>query len=206
MSFPAKKPKNLNEFYKEYSQRLSEGLSSLDLNELQKAIDIIIKKIVDGGILYVCGNGGSAAISNHFFCDYLKGSSTDTNITPKIISLSSNIEIITAISNDLSYEKIFSYQLEKIAKKDDVILSISASGDSENIVQAIKFGIENNLSTIAMTGFKRGRSGKLADINLHIEGDNYGIIEDCHQTLMHIISQYIRVLNMPEELISEKNF
>ena len=206
MLFLKKKPKDLNDFYKKYIDNLLFGLNSVNLDELQKAVNIISDKIQNGGMLYVCGNGGSASISNHFLCDFMKGSSTDTKIKPRIISLSSNIEIITAISNDISYEKIFVYQLERIANKNDVILTISASGDSENVVQALKFGKKINLSTIAMTGFDGGRCSKLSDINLHVDVHNYGVVEDCHQSLMHIITQYIRILNMPNELIKERKF
>ena len=83
--------------------------------------------------IFVCGNGGSAAISNHFLCDHLKGISTNTNLLPKIISLSANIEVITAVANDIEYGDIFAFQLSRLAKPKDCLITISSSGNSKNI-------------------------------------------------------------------------
>jgi len=109
-------------------------------------------------------------------CDHLKGVQTDTNIRPRIISLSSTIETITAIANDISYDDVFLYQLQTMADKDDVLITISSSGDSENVVKASDRARENGLYVIAFTGVLGGRTAKLAHVNLHVDGDNYGII------------------------------
>ncbi len=206
MTFPDQMPSKLEDFFDGYIKRVSEAYHSVDLEKLDKAINIIENCIKNNKTLYVCGNGGSTSIANHFYCDYLKGTSTDTKLKPKIISLSSNTEIITAISNDISYDQIFAYQLERLSDKGDVILTISASGNSDNIVNAINFGRSNDLVTISMTGFEGGRSSQIADINIHVKGTNYGIVEDSHHSLMHIITQFIRVKNMPSNLISQKKF
>ena len=143
-------------------------------------------------MIYACGNGGSAAISGHMLCDFLKGIQTDTALRPRVVCLSSQLELITAIANDVGYGEVFAYQLKTMAEPGDVLISISSSGNSENIVRAIDWARQNGMGTIAMTGFSGGRSSKLADITLHVAAENYGIVEDVHQSMMHILAQYLR--------------
>ena len=139
-------------------------------------------------MVYSCGNGGSAAIANHLVCDHCKLVRTDTALIPRIYSLSTTVEVITAIGNDLSYDEIFVYQLRALAKPGDALITISSSGDSENIVRAALWAKENGLPVISMTGFSGGRSADIADVNLHVAADNYGVIEDVHQSLMHLLA------------------
>ena len=160
----------------------------------------------DGGIVYSCGNGGSAAIANHLVCDHCKLVRTDTDLTPRIVSLSTTVEIITAIGNDISYDEIFVYQVRALATPGDALITISSSGDSENIVRAASWAKKNNIPVISMTGFSGGRSADIADVNLHVSADNYGIIEDVHQSLMHVLAQYIRQAHMDEGLIRQRKF
>jgi phosphoheptose isomerase len=165
-----------------------------------------MKAYSDGRMVYSCGNGGSAAIANHLVCDHCKLVRTDTDLTPKIVSLSTTVEIITAIGNDISYDEIFAYQLDALAESDDVLVTISSSGDSENILRAIQVAKEKGMTVISMTGFSGGRSAKVADVNLHVAADNYGVIEDVHQSLMHLLAQYVRHLHMDEAVIRQRKF
>ena len=139
-------------------------------------------------------------------CDHCKLVQTDTQLTPRVVSLSATVEIITAIGNDISYDEIFLYQLRSLARPGDALITISSSGDSENIVRAAKWAKENGLSVISMTGFSGGRSAKIADVNLHVTADNYGVIEDAHQSLMHILAQYVRQAHMDEAVIKQRKF
>ena len=157
-------------------------------------------------MVYSCGNGGSAAIANHLVCDHCKAVQSDTGLRPRIYSLSATIEIMTAVSNDLSYDEVFVYQLRSLARPGDVLVAISSGGDSENIVRAVTWAKENGIPVIAMTGFFGGRSAALADVNLHVAAHNYGVIEDVHQSLMHILAQYIRQAHMDEETIKLRKF
>jgi phosphoheptose isomerase len=116
------------------------------------------------------------------------------------------VEIITAIGNDISYDEVFAYQLRSLAKPGDLLITISSSGDSENIVRTVQWAKANDVPVISMTGFNGGRSAELADVNLHVDADNYGIIEDVHQSLMHLLAQYIRQAHMDEETIRERKF
>jgi len=200
MKFPKKKFKKINLFYHEYIDFLNKTLKNIDLKKLKLASDLIEKKILKNKTIFVCGNGGSAAISNHFVCDYIKLLRLHTNLKPKVISLSTNVEVITAISNDFSYDKIFSSQLEYLAKKNDLLILISSSGNSKNIVNAIDYCKKNKIQTIGLSGFKGGHLDKHSTIGINLKSENYGISEDSHHILMHVIMQYLRLKYLKKKI------
>ncbi len=206
MTFPEQKFTSIAEYASAYFEQSRAALESIDGEKLDAAFRILDAAYGRGAQLYVCGNGGSASISNHLACDHSKGGQTDTDIKPKVISLATNIEMITAIANDISYDDIFVYQLQTLAKEGDVLMTVSSSGDSENVVRAAKWAKDLGLDVIALTGFDGGRSAKLATVNLHAAGDNYGVIEDAHQALMHILAQFIRLHHMDDATITERKF
>jgi len=206
MAFPDKKIDDIGRYAEGYFAQIMKAAASIDHEQLGKAAAILTRVYSEGGMVYSCGNGGSAAIANHLVCDHCKLVRTDTTLTSRIYSLSSTIEIITAIGNDYSYDDIFLYQLRALAKPGDALISISSSGNSENIVKAVKWAGENKIPVIALTGFSGGRSAALADVNLHVAADNYGVIEDVHQSIMHMLAQFIRQAHMDEHLIGERKF
>ena len=136
--FPKKKYLNIEDYSHEYFKFKNKILHDLNFNNLQQINDQILNCYKSGNILFSCGNGGSSSIANHFVCDHIKGVQSNTDLKPKVISLSNNIEIMTAISNDLSYEDVFSYQLDTLGNLNDILLVISSSGNSKNVVKAIK--------------------------------------------------------------------
>ena len=206
MTFPDEKFAAIGDYADAYFEKCKAAHASVDKGKLEAACKLLDGAYGRGAQLYVCGNGGSASISNHLACDHSKGAQTDTDLRPKVVSLSTNMETITAIANDISYDEIFVYQLRTLAEKDDVLLTISSSGDSENVVQAAQWAKENGLEVISFTGFEGGRTAGLATVNLHVDGDNYGVVEDTHQGLMHILAQYIRLGRMEEAVIRERKF
>lgn len=206
MTFPNEKYNSAQNYASAYFDKLNEAVSTVDTNMLEEAANLLTKNYSEGGIVYTCGNGGSAAIANHFVCDHCKLVQTDTNLTPRIVSLSSKIEIMTAIGNDISYDEIFVYQLRSLAKSGDALVTISSSGNSENIVRAAQWAKKNKIPVISMTGFSGGRSAEIADVNLHVEADNYGIIEDVHGSILHLLAQYVRQKHMDEEVIRVRKF
>ena len=188
--------KKIDKFFKNYISNLSHALLKTNLRNLDKVAKEIIKTIKKKNTIFVCGNGGSAAISNHYICDFIKSFRQKTKFKPKIISLSNNIETLTAISNDLDYKYVFSFQAESLCKKNDLIIIISSSGNSKNIVELLKFSKKNNLKTIGFSGFDGGYLKKSSDISVHINADDYGISEDSHHILMHILLQHtINLIN-----------
>ena len=206
MTFPDEKFRSVADYAAAYFAACARAHRSVDRKKLATALKLLDVAYAKGATVYACGNGGSAAISNHLVCDHSKGGQTDTDLRPKVVSLSTNIELITAIANDISYDDTFVYQLRTLAEKGDVLITISASGDSENVVRAAAWAKKNGLKVIAFTGFAGGRTAKLAHVNLHVKGDNYGVVEDAHQSLMHILAQYVRLSRMPESVIKKRKF
>lgn len=176
----------------EYFQRFAAAAATIDRGALSAGGRLLSQTIASGGRVYSCGNGGSAAIANHLVCDCLKGVRAGTDIRPKVHSFSATVELLTAIVNDIGSEEMFSYQLETMGEAGDLLIAISSSGTSPNIVRAVDTAKRMDIRTIAMTGFDGGRTRLDADISLHVDCENYGIIEDVHQSLMHILAQYTR--------------
>ncbi len=206
MTFPHDNFSGIGSFIDAYADQVAKGFASIDRDLLAQAADILDATYAKGGMVYVCGNGGSAAISNHFHCDHLKGVQTDTTVRPRVVSLSSTVETLTAIANDISYDEVFVYQLRTMANAGDTLVTVSSSGDSENVVRAAEWAAGNGVSVISFTGFSGGRSAGIADVNLHVDGDNYGVVEDVHQSIMHVLAQYLRMKRMDPALISERKF
>lgn len=206
MTFPDKPFADICAFVDAYAEQAAKALASVDRARVGEAAKILGAAIDARRTVFSCGNGGSAAISNHLHCDHLKGIQTDTSRRPKIVSLSSTVETITAIANDISYADVFAYQLRTMAEPGDVLITISSSGDSENVVRAAEWAKQNGVKVVAMTGFDGGRTATLADVNLHVVGDNYGVVEDAHQALMHILAQYLRMEGMDAALIKARKF
>jgi phosphoheptose isomerase len=190
--FPDRLIPDAGSYADEYFQRLAAAAATVDRGRLTAAGSLIAETIANDGRIYSCGNGGSAAIANHLVCDCLKGIRTGTDIRPQVHSLSTTVELLTAIVNDIGSEEMFSFQLETMGKAGDLLIAISSSGTSPNIVRTIKTAAQMDIRTIAMTGFSGGQSRIDADVSLHVDCGNYGIIEDVHQSLMHILAQYTR--------------
>ena len=191
--FPNKKYNNSNMYFKDYSKIKSEMMDKLDFNIISKICDSIEKTIRNKKNIFVCGNGGSASVANHFICDFNKGIkiSSKNRLVPRIISLNLSNELITAIGNDIEFSKIYSHQLENYASSGDCLITLSCSGNSKNILDVINFAKKKKIKVISLTGFQ-SKSNFKTDYHLDIGCQNYGICEDIFQSLMHMISQYIR--------------
>jgi len=205
MSFPDDKINTLAEFKNSYSKILHESLINIDDASMKACFDILLEGINNGVNLLSCGNGGSSSIAEHLVCDFIKQASSGSTIKPKVIPLLTT-PVITAIANDISYDEIFSFQVERYATSDDILISVSSSGDSQNIINAINTAKNLGVKTISFVGFDGGRAAQISDIALHIKADNYGIVEDAHHALMHIFSQYLRLENFenPENISKTK--
>ena len=121
-------------------------------------------------------------------------------------SLSVNVELLTALANDTGYENVFVYQLQSQSAPGDVLVAVSSSGGSPNIVRALTWAREAGLRTIAITGFDGGTARSVAEVSIHVECTNYGIVEDLHQAIMHALAQYIRQSRMTADTISKTVF
>jgi len=175
-----------------YFDELTTAYGTVDRDAVTAAGALLAEAARARRTIFSCGNGGSAAIANHLVCDCLKGVRAGSSLAPRVHSLSSNVELITALANDFGVETMFSFPLESVGQAGDVLISISSSGTSPNIVKAIETARSLGMKTIAMSGFAGGASRELADISLHVDAQNYGVVEDVHQSLMHILAQYLR--------------
>jgi D-sedoheptulose 7-phosphate isomerase len=187
-------------FARDYFAYLKQLMDETDLTSLIDFARVISEAHEQGNILYSFGNGGSAAISNHLLCDFSKGISLHTNIKPRVVSLSSSPEIITALVNDVGPTEMFTGQLRNILRYGDICLAVSSSGNSENIISAVEFAQAKGCIVLGLCGFDGGRLKDLADFVVHVPADNYGIVEDLHHSIMHILAQFIRASALDESV------
>jgi D-sedoheptulose 7-phosphate isomerase/D-glycero-D-manno-heptose 1,7-bisphosphate phosphatase len=189
-----------------YFEESTRAAASIDGLQVHRAAEILVGAYTSQALVFSCGNGGSAAIANHLQCDHLKGIRTKTDLTPRVVSLSSNVELLTAVANDIGYNDVFVYQLQSQSRPGDVLVAISSSGGSPNIVQALVWAREHGMRTIALTGFEGGEARDVADVAIHVQCANYGVIEDLHQAVMHALAQYVRQSRMSPQAISSTTF
>jgi D-sedoheptulose 7-phosphate isomerase len=204
--FPVRAYLDACSYFDDYQEALDQAASSVDRDAVARAANMLLDAHTRGSCVFSCGNGGSAAIANHLQCDHLKGVSTDTDLSPFVVSLASNVELLTAIANDIAYDDVFAYQLRAQARSGDVLVAVSSSGSSANIVRALTSARDCDVFTIALTGFDGGDARRLADVAVHVQATNYGIIEDLHQAIMHSLAQFIRQSRMTPAAIASRSF
>lgn len=162
-----------------------------DKSPLSDVLSVFDEVTASGGTVWVAGNGGSAAIANHTVCDCSKGTYTEGNPPLRTMSLASNVPLLTAIGNDISYDAVFSEPLKYYLTEKDAVLLVSSSGNSANVINACKYANDQGVPTIAFVGFEGGQLAELARHVVHIKVNNYGIVEDTHQSLIHVLTQYM---------------
>ncbi len=175
-----------------YRARTIEQWERLDLAALARVASVIERAQSAGRFIWVCGNGGSAASAAHVGCDFGKTAARPGDKPLKCVSLADNTAFMTAIGNDLSFDEIFSRQLENVVAKGDVVVLISGSGNSANLVAAAKLARRRGARVVSMLGFDGGRLKSLSDAVLLIPSDQYGIIEDLHMAVAHILTFYLK--------------
>ena len=174
-------------FPKEYKSDLLRALDTLDLARVEELIGVFAKARDEGRRIFVFGNGGSAASANHFACDIVKGASYGRNRRFKIMSLSEQIPTLTAYSNDVGYEVVFEEPLKNFANPGDVVMAISGSGDSENVVRAIDYANAAGCYTVGLSGKDGGRLRPAVDLSIHVDAEHMGRIEDAHMIVCHMV-------------------
>lgn len=205
--FPDRRYDDQASYAQDYFAQCALAAQTIDANSLTRAGELIADTVRNEGSIFSCGNGGSAAISNHLVCDCLKGTRADTEIRPRVFSLSTTVELITAIGNDFGYEDVFSYQLESNAAPGDLLIAISSSGSSPNIAKALRTARDIGMRTLALVGFGGGEAAALSDVTIWVKAENYGVVEDVHQSLMHIFAQYLRQSNVSDaSLLGARKF
>ena len=183
---------DFKENMRRYIETEIEVLRNLDLDELNDAVNAIMDARARGGTIYTMGNGGSAATASHMVCDFAKGASELIGGARfHVECLSDNTPIMMAIANDFCYEDIFVYQLRGQLKPEDLVIAISGSGNSENIIRAVKYAKELGTPVIALTGYSGGKLRALADYRMHVNIDDMQIAEDVHMMFDHMMMRVI---------------
>ena len=204
--FPKKKYEFFDTFFSDYNQNLSNTVNSISNKKLNSFLVSIEKAIKSNSNIFICGNGGSSSVANHFLCDFQKGLLLDNKLKLRTQSLTSNTDLITAISNDISYDEIFRLQLKSHARRNDLLIMFSVSGNSKNIINAAKYAKLKKLKTISIVGFKNSKIKKMSNICIELDNYNFGVSEDIFQIIMHCISQFIRQKNFSKSKITRKYF
>lgn len=175
-----------------YRDRELEQWQCFDFDALEKIAKAIESAEKKGKQIFVMGNGGSAATASHIATDWSKTAERAGKPLIRCIALNDNTAFMTAIGNDLGYDELFSRQLKNLLNRGDLVVIISGSGNSPNVIKAAEYAQQTGAKTIAMTGFTGGKLRKMADICLHIPSDQYGVIEDMHMAAGSILAFYLK--------------
>ncbi len=184
--------KDIEKFSKSYFDYLKVIFDKINLTEIKLFIEVILDARNRGATIFFIGNGGSAATASHFANDLAFGVN-EYEKPFKVISISDNTPILTALANDYGYDEVFSRQLQIYGKKKDVLVGISASGNSQNLINAFEYASTAGIETVALTAFDGGKLRKISNYNVHIPTGKkeYGSAEDLHMILDHLIGNYL---------------
>jgi len=176
-----------------YLDECIDALNSVDLNAVKSVSDALLAARVRSATVFVVGNGGSAATASHMATDLMLGSGL-VNPPLRVIALTDNQAIITATGNDLNFDQVFSRQLIHLARPEDVLIAVSASGNSPNVLACVDAAKELGLTTIAFTGFDGGRLATMVDLLVHVPTRKgaYGPVEDVHLMVNHMITEQLK--------------
>ena len=183
---------SLKSIAKEYVEDTKSSLDKLDVDSVERIVDIIWSAYLNDKQVFIMGNGGSASTATHFACDLSKGTIVEGRRRLRVICLNDNMAIITAFSNDLGYADVFKEQLINLINTDDVVIAITASGNSTNILKAIEYAKKYSAVTVGLTGFDGGALLSMVNEEIVVSSKNYGQIEDVHLVLGHMISQCLK--------------
>ncbi|MDC1283460.1 SIS domain-containing protein [Amylibacter sp.] len=175
----------------EYLSRLSAGIKLAPIKDIDLAVSKIHEVVERGSHIFVCGNGGSALTASHYVTDWGKMRWINKQKSFKVFCLSDNIGMLTAYSNDISYEDAFAQSLLNYSVSGDLLICVSGSGNSENVVRAIDAAKKNNIESIGITGFDGGRLKSSCDISVHYPMNDMQIVEDLHLSFGHIVMKRI---------------
>jgi len=170
-----------------YLEMEKEVLANLPKKDISRVMNVLEAARLNRKRIFICGNGGSASTASHYECDFNKGISYDQDIKYDFECLSDNVPMMMAIANDIGYNDIFVVPLKNKLKKGDVVIGISGSGNSENVVRALVYANEAGAETVAICGYGGGKVKEFAKYNIHVKVDNMQIVEDVHLMLNHLM-------------------
>tara|TARA_A100001011_G_scaffold400139_1_gene512631 strand:+ start:1650 stop:2219 length:570 start_codon:yes stop_codon:yes gene_type:complete len=183
---------------KNYLKAHKDLASRIDISSLEVAVDIIKNKFLDNKKIFTCGNGGSASTASHFITDWNKMINLATGKKFRGICLSDNMGLITAFANDFSYDDIFSGQLASIADEGDLLISVSGSGNSKNILKAIKYANDNSITSLSILGYDGGEALKISNHSFLVPSYDMQLCEDVHLKFGHIVMKTLCQLDISD--------
>lgn len=175
------------QYIENYIIQESKVLAALDVVAIDEALQLLEETMNNEGNIYVFGNGGSSATASHFQNDFNKGVSEHTEKKFRFICLNDNVPTIMAIANDIGFEEVFRFQLQGKLQEGDIVMAISGSGNSKNVLNAVEYAKEQGCKVIGLTGYNGGRLKELSDISLHAPVQSMQITEDIHMIFDHLM-------------------
>jgi D-sedoheptulose 7-phosphate isomerase len=175
-------------YFDSYRSSLIDALSAVDLEKVAQLREMLATARAAGRTIFTCGNGGSASTASHFATDLLKGASYGQDAKFRVIALTDATSTISAYSNDVSYDVVYEEQLKNFIQMDDIVVAISGSGNSENVVRALTFASSAGAHAVALTGRDGGKLGKAAALHINVPEEHMGRIEDAHLALCHMLA------------------
>lgn len=175
-----------------YLSRLQNGLNGLPHALLSDLCEILLRAYQNDKQVFVMGNGGSSSTASHMAADLAKNTIGPNMRRFRIVSLNDNAAILTALANDVGYENIFSEQLTSVVGAGDVVMAVSASGNSPNVLKAMRYARTRSAQVVGLFGFDGGQAAKLADVAVVVPSNDYGVVEDVHLVINHILVDFFR--------------
>ena len=175
-----------------YITEVAATLEMLPTDNLIQIVNLIEEARLNGRRIYISGNGGSAATASHFTCDLSKGAICDGKPRMKVFSLTDSVPLLTAWANDNMYRNTFAEQIENLVERGDIVIAISGSGDSWNVLKGLEIARSKGAKTVGFTGFDGGKVKELVDVPIIVPSDNIEQVEDIHLLLTHVITACLR--------------
>lgn len=182
----------MEEQIKQYFEKLQSTITNINISELEICAKVLLKAYEDGKQIFICGNGGSASTASHFACDINKGVSYGLEKRFKVIPLTDSLSTITAYTNDVNYDIVFVEQLKNFYQEGDVLIGISGSGNSKNVLLAVEFVNQNKGITIGWTGFTGGKLKDISQYSVNANIEDMQISEDMHMVFTHLMMKTLR--------------
>ncbi len=176
---------------RDYYEKEIKIIKALNYKEMERTVEAVINAYKREAAIYVFGNGGSAATASHYANDFNKGISEHFDKKFHMFCLNDNIATVMAIANDISYDEIFRFQLKNRLKKTDLVIGISGSGNSENVIRAVQYAKDLGTPVIGISGYNGGKLIEMADYQLHVPVEDMQIAEDIHMTFDHMMYKVI---------------
>lgn len=186
---------------RDYFRTVQDLINHVPYEAVDAVVDVLMQANRAGQTVFICGNGGSAATATHFACDLAKRPNVTGQPRFRVISLTDNNALMTALSNDISYDAVFSEQLLPLVRPNDVVIGISGSGNSKNVLNAMQVAHDAGAITIGFSGYDGGKLKTMVDYSVHINLDVMAIVEDVHLMVEHAICERLLALNSaPQEM------